>query len=349
MSDTRVTPEQSKTPALAEVRQRIIASAKELGLDAVGFAPVGENGDDRERLFAWLTRGYQASMSWMARDPQQRSDVTRVLPGARTVISVAINYHTDGEHCDDCGALKISRYAWGEDYHRVLGQKLKVLQDLIHQLVPQAETVASVDVGPIMEKPWAQRAGIGWIGKNANLLTRQLGSWVFLGEIITTLDLPSDTPHTDFCGSCTRCIEACPTDAISEPYVVNSQKCISYWTIEHRGDFPKGVGEDFDGWIFGCDICQEVCPWNRFEKTTREPAFVPRADATCPPVDRWLCLTEEEFQQEFNHSALRRARHEGLVRNIRSQRRDPLESVLKILEWEPIEDLDDIHLDELDH
>ena len=322
-----------------QLRERLSAAAKDLGIDCVGFARVDSEHADRERLLEWLTRGYHAGMSWMARDPERRAQVSKVLPGARTVISIAVNYATDSCPCDDCGALKVSRYAWGEDYHRVLGRKLKALGELLTQWAPESKSLCYVDTGPVMEKPWAQRAGIGWIGKNGNFLTRNFGSWVFLGEIITTAELPPDMPHDDFCGSCTRCIESCPTNAIAEPYVVDAQKCIAYWTIEHRGEFPEGIAEDFDGWIFGCDVCQDVCPWNSFEKPANEPAFLPRPDAICPPIERWSLLTEDEFQHEFAESALRRAGRDGLSRNIRSQCQDPLKSVLRILDWEPLEDL----------
>lgn len=324
-----------------QLRDRLLAAAQDLGIDSVGFASVDNPDSDRERLLEWLTKGYHAGMSWMARDPDRRSQITKVLPGARTVISVAVNYGTDAGQCDDCGALKVARYAWGEDYHHVLGRKLKALADLLTQWAPDTKSIAYVDTGPVMEKPWAQRAGIGWIGKNGNFLTRSFGSWVFLGEIITTAELPPDTPHADHCGTCTRCIESCPTNAITDPYVIDSQKCIAYWTIEHRGEFPEGIAETLDGWIFGCDICQDVCPWNSFEKPTREPAFLPNPDAICPPTDRWVALTEEEFQKEFARSAIRRVGQEGLARNIRSQCQDPLESVLRILDWKPAEDLQD--------
>jgi epoxyqueuosine reductase len=175
-----------------------------------------------------------------------------------------------------------------------------------------------------MEKAVAQRAGIGWIGKNACLITRDFGSWVFLGEIITTDELPVDQPHTDFCGSCSRCLDACPTDAFPEPYVLDAAKCVSYLTIEHRGDFPEDTPADFDGWIFGCDICQDVCPWNKFSRVSDERAFLPRDGFLHPPAERWSNLTPEEFRAEFANSPIRRARADGLARNIRAQAADPL-------------------------
>lgn len=331
-----------------DIRERIVAHAKSLGIDCIGFAAVEDPNKDRDRLLEWLARGHQASLAWMERDAGRRADVRKVLPNAQSVISIALNYKTDDSLCEDCGSLKVSRYAWGKDYHIVVGEKLKALAGLLSELVPSQEAVSYVDTGPVMEKAWAERAGVGWIGKNTNLTTRTFGSWVFLGEIITTLALPPDPPHQDFCGSCTRCLDACPTDAFPEPYVLDSNKCISYWTIEHRGDFPENLGDNFDGWIFGCDVCQDVCPWNRFSRATREPALAARTDMVCPPEERWLNLTEAEFREEFADSAVRRAKHQGLARNIQSQRDDPLESVLKAIEWSPIEDFEDFALDELD-
>ncbi len=332
---------ETSTSTPEKLRERLLVAARDLGVDRLGVARVQTVESDRERLLDWLTRGYHAGMTWISRDPERRAEINRVLPGARSVISIAINYGTDDCPCEDCGALKVSRYAWGEDYHRVLGRKLKALTELLDQWAPGSKSIFYVDTGPVMEKAWAQRAGLGWIGKNGNFLTRSFGSWVFIGEILTTVELPADECHSDFCGSCTRCIESCPTNAISEPYVVDAQKCIAYWTIEHRGEFPEGIAETLDGWIFGCDICQDVCPWNSFGQPTREPAFAPRTDAVCPPADRWVALSEDEFQHEFADSALKRVGRDGLVRNIRSQSQDPLESVLRILDWKPCEDLQD--------
>lgn len=330
------------------IRNRLIAAAAENGIDAIGFAGVSDCSDDKERLFDWLARGFHADMEWMARNAERRAEIQKVLPGAATVISIAVNYNTGDSPCDDCGALKVSRYAWGEDYHQVLTRKLDVLEAILRTMAPGQTSRAYVDTGPVMEKVWAQRAGIGWIGKNTNLLTRQHGSWVFLGEIITTLALPEDKPHTDYCGTCTRCLDACPTDAFPEPYVLDSTKCISYWTIEHRGEFPDGIADNFDGWVFGCDVCQDVCPWNKFGRPNAEDVFAPRADALCVPEDRWANLSEEEFRREFADSAIRRAGREGLVRNIRSQTGDPLETALKVLDWSAPDNLEDITLDELE-
>ncbi|HUU46274.1 MAG TPA: tRNA epoxyqueuosine(34) reductase QueG, partial [Acidobacteriota bacterium] len=209
-------------PTPDHLKDQLIAEAKALGFDAVGVAAVEDDDQDRSRLFAWLARGYHASMAWMARDPERRADVRRSLPGARSVISLAINYHSTCNHDDGCGSLKVSRYAWGEDYHRVVSGKLKHLRARLDQLAPGSKSITCVDTGPVMERAWAERAGIGWIGRNGSLITRDFGSWVFLAEIVTTAELPADKPHADFCGSCGRCIEACPTEAFVEPYVIDA-------------------------------------------------------------------------------------------------------------------------------
>jgi epoxyqueuosine reductase len=330
-----------------ELKSTLATIAAELGFDAFGVAAADSENSDRDHLTEWLKRGYHASMEWMARDPEKRSDVRVALPSARSVISLAVNYHTPVTAGEDCGSLKVSRYAWGEDYHEVVGRKLKALQERLHELVPNAESITGLDTSPIMEKSWAERAGLGWIGRNGNLITRNLGSWVFLAEIITDIELPPDEPHTQFCGSCNRCMEACPTEAIIDFGVVDSRKCISYWTIEHRGDLPEELAQNFDGWIFGCDICQDVCPWNRFSQATQEPAFEPRCDCTCPPGERWENLSETEFKQQFGDSAIRRAKSTGLARNIRSQSHNPLREALRSVAWEPLDGLDDINIDGL--
>lgn len=316
-------------------RAHLSSAAVELGFDLFGVADARPVAQDRSRLLEWLLQGFQAGMGWMARDPQRRSDVQNVMPGARSVVSVAVNYYHPCNGDETVGGCKVSRYARGEDYHRVLGGKLRELKRTLDELAPGSQSVTYVDTGPIMEKAWAERAGLGWIGKNGNLITRSHGSWVFLGEIITTVELPPDEPHFDFCGSCTRCIEACPTDAIVEPCVVDSNRCISYWTIEHRGDFPDGIAGELDGWLFGCDVCQDVCPWNRFSTPTREEAFSPRVDCVNPPVGRWSQLSAEEFREEFADSAIRRCKPEGLKRNIQAGCNDPLSKVLQGVDTKP--------------
>lgn len=307
-----------------ELREAIASKAAELGFEMFGVTSADSDPDARDRLYQWLASGFHASMAWMARNAERRSDLQQVLPGAKSVISVAMNYYHPQKHNECCGELKVSRYAWGDDYHDIVGAKLEALKEALDRLVPESNSLTYVDTGPVMEKAIAQRAGIGWIGKNACLITREYGSWVFLGEIITTAELPADQPHTDFCGSCSRCIDACPTDAFPEPYVLDAAKCISYATIEHRGEIPEDLSLHFDGWIFGCDICQDVCPWNKFARVSDEPAFAPRPGNLCPPAERWSAMTPEEFRREFSGSPILRAKVEGLARNIRSQTGNPL-------------------------
>ena len=314
-----------------QLREQLAVKAAELGFDAFGVTSAVSAPDDRDRLFQWLASGCHASMSWMARNADRRADLQLVLPGAKSVISVAMNYYHPQTHNECCGDLKVSRYAWGDDYHNIVGAKLDELKSALDDLIPGSNSLTYVDTGPVMEKAIAERAGLGWIGKNACLITRDFGSWVFLGEIITTAELPIDQPHTDFCGSCSRCIDACPTDAFPEPYVLDAGKCISYATIEHRGDIPEELSARFDGWIFGCDICQDVCPWNKFARVSDEQSFAPRTGCLCPPGDFWSSLTPEEFRSEFANSPVLRTKAEGLARNIRSQTADPLPIAVRAL------------------
>jgi epoxyqueuosine reductase len=303
-------------PALS--RETLIkARIRAMGFSKVGIARAVPLADEADHLREWLDRGYDASMSWMKRRMEERINVDRVVRGARSIISVALNYYTPFVHSDNPDAGKISRYAWGEDYHTVLGERMKVLCGWLAAEYPEEQSKWYVDTGPIMEKAWAQRAGLGWVGKHTNLITNDTGSWVFLGEIITTLELEPDAPATDHCGDCTLCIDACPTAAIVEPYVLDANLCISYLTIEHRGGVPAMVADRLDGWIFGCDVCQDVCPWNRkFAQPTGEATFLPRGGFVSPELRRWKELSEDEFEEIFADSPIRRARLEGLQRNI---------------------------------
>lgn len=291
--------------------------ARSLGFSHVGIARAERLTDEASRLQEWLGRGYHGSMSWM--ENPKRMDPCSVLPGARSVIAVAMNYYSPHQHSADPRTGKISRYAWGDDYHDILGERLRVLWDWMQKEFPGIEGRYYVDTGPMMDKVWAQRAGIGWIGKHTNLITQDRGSWVFLGQIITTLELEYDTPGTDHCGSCMLCIAACPTDAIVEPYVVDSNRCISYLTIEHRGDINPVLGEKFERWIYGCDICQDVCPWNeKFAVPTDEQRFSPRPWNEAPDLDQWEDISQEEFTRLFKGSPVKRTKREGLVRNVRA-------------------------------
>lgn len=303
----------------ASAVRRIKTEALHRGFSHVGIARAGVLDHEGVRLRAWLDRGYEASMRWMSGRSSERTDVAEVVPGARSVISLGLNYYTPQAHAADAGTGKISRYAWGDDYHDVMSDRLRALWEWMCTAWPAAKGKWYVDTGPVMEKAWAQRSGIGWIGKHANVITRDSGSWVFLGEIITTLELPADEPATDHCGTCTLCIEACPTQAIVEPYVVDSNLCLSYLTIEHREEIPSDLAGRMDGWIFGCDICQDVCPWNnKFSRPTAEEKFAPHEGNAAPRLADWLQMGAVEFEKKFRGSAVRRTKHQGLMRNIRA-------------------------------
>ncbi|MFB3905491.1 MAG: tRNA epoxyqueuosine(34) reductase QueG [Acidobacteriota bacterium] len=287
-----------------------------LGFSAVGVAAAEPLAGDLFR--EWLRRGYHAEMAYMARDPERRLDPAQVLPGARSVICTALlyRYPEPAEKQDPAAAQgRISCYAQGIDYHFVLQKKLETFAGVIGRLSPNSRARIYVDTGVVLEKSWAQKAGIGWQGKNTNILNRRLGSWFFLGEILTDLELEYDEPVPDYCGSCTRCIEACPTGAL-EPYVLDSRRCISYLTIENRGDIPEELREGTGDWIFGCDICQEVCPWNRKSPSSLIAEFQadPRSSQTNLAV--LTDLTPEDFAERYRRSAIRRARWRGLLRNV---------------------------------
>jgi epoxyqueuosine reductase len=255
-------------------------------------------------------------MDWMERNPGRRSDPREILPGARSVISLAMNYYTGARHSNDPAAGKISRYAWGDDYHDIVRPKLLELLAYIRSIEPGSEGVVYVDTGPVLEKAWAARAGVGWEGKHTNVITQEFGSWVFLGEIILSTELEYDPPATDHCGTCTLCIEACPTDAIVEPYVLDSNRCISYLTIEHRGEIAAELGEKFDRWIYGCDICQDVCPWNeKFSVKTGAAGFAPRAATIAPELRHVAEMEQDEFSKTFSKSPVKRTKLSGMRRN----------------------------------
>jgi epoxyqueuosine reductase len=306
------------TPAALTARLR--RRARELGFDKVGVARAEPLAGESARLAEWLARGFQGEMRWMERDPQRRTDPRELVPGARAVVAVALNYYTPHEHGEDPSTGKISRYAWGDDYHDVLGEKLGALLEWVRETVPGAEGRVCVDAQPAMDKAWAVRAGLGWIGKHSNLITRELGSWVFLGELILNVELEPDAPFVeDHCGTCTLCLEACPTGAITEPYVVDSRRCISYATIELRApELPAEISDRLQGWLYGCDICQDVCPWNRFEQPTREPRFEPRPGAVNPSLSDILSLTHDDYVIRFRRSPVKRAKLHGLQRNARA-------------------------------
>jgi epoxyqueuosine reductase len=302
------------------ISRKIKERARAVGFDMVGIVRAERLETEGERLQEWLGRELHGEMRWMERDPSKRTDPRLLLPSARSVVVVALNYYTPHEHANDPHTGKISRYSWGDDYHDVVGDRLKSLLQWIKGEWPEAEGKTCVDIQPMMDKAWAVRAGLGWIGKHTNLITRPFGSWVFLGELILNLELEYDTVAVeDHCGSCTLCLEACPTNAITEPYVVDSRKCISYATIELRApELPEEVAGNLSGWLYGCDICQDVCPWNRFEQPTLEARFEPRTGNINASLAGILDETPETYSERFRHSAIKRAKLTGLQRNARA-------------------------------
>ena len=303
-----------------EMSARIKARALAAGFHKIGIVPAVPLDAERARLEDWLARGHHGTMQWLARDPVQRTDPRLVMPSARSVVVVALNYYTPHEHVDDAATGKISRYAWGDDYHEVVGGKLKSLLAWIREQWPEAEGKVCVDIQPMLDKAWAVRAGLGWLGKHTNLITRDYGSWVFIGELLLNLELAYDNePVEDHCGTCTLCIDACPTQAITEAYVLDSNRCISYATIELRADeLPAEVAEHLEGWLYGCDICQDVCPWNRFQQPTDEARFEPRTDSVSADLADILALTPDAYAARFRRSAIKRAKLAGLQRNART-------------------------------
>jgi epoxyqueuosine reductase len=291
--------------------------AQAIGFHQVGVARVADWADTAPTaLQSWLDKGYQASMGWM-KSPR-RQDVYQILPDVRSVICVALNYYTPQQRPDGPEYAKISRYGWGRDYHKVLHKKLKALTRWLEAQDPGIQTRYYADTGPIQDKLWAERSGIGWIAKNSNVISREYGSWMFLGEILTNVDLVPDKPHTQHCGTCTRCLDACPTQAIVEPFVVDANRCIAYHTIENREpELPTGV--ELHGWVAGCDICQDVCPWNqRFARETDVAEFQPYEWNVAPKLTELAELSQAEYDRRFPASALRRIRPDMMRRNARA-------------------------------
>ncbi len=306
-----------------ELTRLIKQQAHEAGFEKVGIVPALPLDIERDRLNEWLERGLNGRMAWMERDPEMRTDPRKLFPAARSVVVVAKNYYTPSQHLPDAADSrtgKVSRYAWGDDYHEVVGEKLRSLLSWIKEEMPEAAGKVCVDIQPMMDKAWGVRAGLGWIGKHTNLITPDYGSWVFIGELLLNLDLEYDDERMpDHCGECTLCIEACPTGAITQPYVVDSNKCISYATIELRDEtIPTEIASNLNGWLYGCDICQDVCPWNRFEQVTDEVRLQPRAGNDNAPLDEVLELTPETYADRFRRSAMKRAKLSGLQRNARA-------------------------------
>ncbi len=297
--------------------ERVRAEAHRLGFDFVGFARAERLDDEARRLEAWLTQGAHGKMAYLENYFDLRIDPTQLVPGAKSVICLAFNYHNPDKQSDPT-APKISQYAYGEDYHAVVREKLKALLAFMQAEIGAVQGRCFVDSAPVLEREWARRAGLGWNGRHTLTIHPQRGSYFFLAEIICDLPLVYDDPIRDHCGTCRRCIEACPTEAISpEGYFLDAAKCISYLTIELRDAIPDGFREQMDNWMFGCDVCQDVCPWNRFARRHEEPAFEPVPELLDMTRRDWQELTEEVFGRVFKKSAVKRAKFAGLQRNIR--------------------------------
>jgi len=281
-----------------------------------GIAKAGFLEEDALRLEAWLKNGFHGEMQYMENHFDKRLDPRLLVDGAKSVISLGLNYYTDKQQLDPASP-KISKYAYGDDYHYVIKDKLKQLLNIINEKIGEVNGRAFVDSAPVLDKAWAKKAGLGWIGKNANLLSKKVGSFFFLAELIVDIELEYDIePTADHCGTCTNCIDACPTDAIVAPYVVDGSRCISYLTIELKNELPQEFKGKMDNWMFGCDVCQDVCPWNKFSLLHHEPAFTPHLQLLDLKKEDWNEITEDVFQKVFKNSAVKRTKFSGLKRNI---------------------------------
>jgi epoxyqueuosine reductase len=289
--------------------------SKELGFMSCGISKSGFLSDEAERFESWLKNNYHGKMSYMERNFDKRLDTTKLVENSKSVISLTYNYYPKKVLKSD-STFKISKYAYGKDYHLVLKNKLKQLLNIMKDKFGSFEGRVFVDSAPILERAWAKKSGLGWIGKNTNLINKQSGSFFFLAEIIVDLELNYDNTTTDHCGSCTACIDACPTNAIYEPYKLDASRCISYYTIELKESFSSNLSADFKDWIFGCDICQDVCPWNRFSKANDEVLFETMPEISNFNKADWIDLTEQTFKKVFKESPIKRSKFKGLKRNI---------------------------------
>jgi epoxyqueuosine reductase len=296
--------------------QLIKQEAQKLGFLFCGISKADFLEEEAPRLETWLKKNMHGEMQYMENHFDKRLDPRLLVDGAKSVISLGINYFTN-YHQDDPSAPKISKYAYGMDYHTVIKDKLRLLLQIINEKIGEVGGRAFVDSAPVLDKAWAKKAGLGWIGKNSNLLSKKAGSFFFLAELIIDLELEYDVvPTADHCGTCTNCIDACPTDAIVGPYVVDGSRCISYLTIELKNEIPQEFKGKMDNWMFGCDVCQDVCPWNRFSVLNTEPAFNPHPDLLGLKAADWQEITQDIFQKVFKNSAVKRTKFAGLKRNI---------------------------------
>jgi len=299
----------------ANYTQWIKTEAKRLGFLSCGISKAEFLETEAPRLEDWLNKNRNGEMSYMENHFDKRLDPTKLVDDSKSVISLLLNYYPSQTQTDP-EAPKLSKYAYGHDYHHIIKGKLKELTHFIQEEIGEVSGRAFVDSAPVLDKAWAAKSGLGWIGKHSNLLTQKVGSFYFIAELIIDLDLEYDTPTTDHCGTCTACIDACPTQAIVDPYVVDGSKCISYFTIELKDQLPEAMKGQFDDWMFGCDVCQDVCPWNRFSKTHNEPLFDPNAELLELDKRDWIEMTEETFSRVFKKSAVKRTKYAGLKRNI---------------------------------
>ena len=295
----------------------IKSRAQQLGFDYCGIARAAYLEDDARRLETWLQKGMHGTMQYMENHFDLRVDPAKLVPGAKSVITLLLNYFPTEKQNEN--APKISKYAFGKDYHEVIREKLNSLMDSIKSSIGEIHGRGFVDSAPVLERTWAQRSGLGWVGKNGNLINKQSGSFFFIATLITDLELEYDDPFAkDYCGTCTKCIDACPTDAILPDKVIDGSKCISYFTIELKEILiPENVKGKFEDWMFGCDICQDICPWNRFSRPTKENAFKPIAEVLDLSSKEWNEMSEESFKKVFSQSPLRRSKFNGIKRNLK--------------------------------
>jgi epoxyqueuosine reductase len=294
--------------------QLIKTEAKRLGFLSCGISKALFLEEEAPRLEKWLRQSMHGEMGYMENHFDKRLDPTKLVEGSKSVISLLLNYYPQEEQ--NKNSFKLSKYAYGQDYHHIIKSKLRQLQGFITEEIGEVNGHAFVDSAPVLDKAWAAKSGLGWIGKHSNLLTQQTGSFYFVAELIIDLELDYDSPVTDHCGSCTACLDACPTEAIVEPYVVDGSKCISYFTIELKNEIPAEFQGKFEDWMFGCDICQDVCPWNRFSKPHNEPLFNPHPELLSMTKKGWEEITEDVFKKVFQKSAVKRTKYAGLKRNI---------------------------------
>ncbi len=297
--------------------------AKEIGFDLIGFTKADLLENEIKKYDKWIELNYQSGMEYMSRNREKRKDVSKILPEVKSVISLAVNYYTPEKYSDDeskdktCLPVgKVSRYAWGKDYHLVINEMLKELESFLSETDSEFKSISYIDTGPVMDKAWAVQAGIGWLGKHTNVINREMGSWFFIANIFTNINFEYSESIPDFCGNCTACIDACPTNAIIQEYVLDSNRCISYLTIENKSDIPSEFEGKFDNWIFGCDICQDVCPWNeKFSIVTDKLEFFPaenNKEILLPDIEN---MDDESFHKRFKDSPVKRAKLKGLKRN----------------------------------